>query len=270
MNFGQQGFFQTFLVGYQAPCSPVTEFYNSTSGTDHLFLSSQVGLCEGASLTGCWYDFQTGITAEAVFGTANGGTSGIIVDNMVGSGTLAGASQFYFTTLAIREPAPLPGGRNLRRTERANCNFATTCGGTCDFALSNRGTGNLPECGCPVQEPAGCSQQTSPCSNYYTYMVGDSEDCAGGCNLNCTPTNGADPSTYIGYRTLAGTYSSCFDNSCVETGSCVSACYPANDVTVSSTANCLLGNRFISLYNSLGDLVLNTYCLQIPANLRLS
>ncbi|MGA2137188.1 MAG: choice-of-anchor D domain-containing protein [Bryobacteraceae bacterium] len=268
VNFGQQGFFQTFLVGYQAPCSPVTEFYNSTSGIDHLFVSSQVSTCEGASLTGCWYDFQTGITAEAVFGLANGGTSGIIVDNMVGSGTLAGASQLYFTTLGNSGTCATSGGTGICGVQNAQtATSPTTCGGVCDIPSSNRGSSNLPECGCPVQEPAGCSQQTSPCSNYYTYMVGDSEDCAGGCNLNCTPTNAADPSTYIGYRTLAGTYSSCFDNACVETGSCVSACYPANEVTVSSTANCLLGSRFISLYNSLGDLVLTTYCSQITANL---
>ncbi|MGC2367327.1 MAG: hypothetical protein WA555_20155 [Candidatus Sulfotelmatobacter sp.] len=31
---------------------------------------------------------------------AAGGTSGIIIDNIVGSGTLAGASQVYFSTLS--------------------------------------------------------------------------------------------------------------------------------------------------------------------------
>ena len=31
--------------------------------------------------------------------TATGGTSGIIIDNTVGSGTLAGASEIYYTTL---------------------------------------------------------------------------------------------------------------------------------------------------------------------------
>jgi hypothetical protein len=31
---------------------------------------------------------------------AAGGTSGIIIDNFVGSGTLAGASQVYFSTLS--------------------------------------------------------------------------------------------------------------------------------------------------------------------------
>jgi hypothetical protein len=31
---------------------------------------------------------------------ADGGTSGIIIDNIVGSGTLAGASQVYFSTLS--------------------------------------------------------------------------------------------------------------------------------------------------------------------------
>jgi hypothetical protein len=38
-----------------------------------------------------------GPAATASYASA-GGTSGIILDNVVGSGTLAGASQIYFTT----------------------------------------------------------------------------------------------------------------------------------------------------------------------------
>jgi len=33
---------------------------------------------------------------------ASGGTSGIIIDNNVGSGTMAGASQVYFSTLGTQ------------------------------------------------------------------------------------------------------------------------------------------------------------------------
>jgi len=184
----------------------------------------------------------------------------------VARGTLAGASQLYFTTLGNSGTCATSGGTGICGVQNAQTAASpTTCGG-CDYGSSNRGTENLPECGCPVQAPGGCPQQSPPCSNYYTYMIGGTQDCTGGCNPSCQPTTVGDPSTYIGYRTLAGTYSTCFDNACVETGSCVSACYPAGEVSVSSTANCLLGNRFISLYNSLGDLVVTTYCSQIPAN----
>jgi hypothetical protein len=41
---------------------------------------------------------NVGVTATAAMAAA-GGTSGIILDNTVGSGTLAGASQVYFSTL---------------------------------------------------------------------------------------------------------------------------------------------------------------------------
>ena len=41
---------------------------------------------------------------------AAGGTSGVISDNVVGAGTLAGASQVYFSTLAESDAAPTSGG----------------------------------------------------------------------------------------------------------------------------------------------------------------
>jgi hypothetical protein len=40
---------------------------------------------------------NTGLPATASLAAA-GGTGGIIIDNIVGSGTLAGASQVYFST----------------------------------------------------------------------------------------------------------------------------------------------------------------------------
>jgi hypothetical protein len=89
-----------FQVGYEALCSPVTEFWNASanlgSGYDYFFLSTQEGhFC--VELTGCWYGFSG--ETFATYGLAAGGTGGIIVDNAVGSGNLAGASQVYYTTL---------------------------------------------------------------------------------------------------------------------------------------------------------------------------
>ena len=43
-----------------------------------------------------------GAIATAALAAA-GGTSGIIIDNTVGSGTLAGASQVYFSTLSNQD-----------------------------------------------------------------------------------------------------------------------------------------------------------------------
>jgi hypothetical protein len=40
---------------------------------------------------------------------SSGGTSGIIIDNTVASGTLVGASQIYFTTLG-NQPCATSGG----------------------------------------------------------------------------------------------------------------------------------------------------------------
>jgi hypothetical protein len=91
-------------------CSPITEFYNTSTSTDYLFLSveasSTLGTCGGA---GCIMSFTvttalcptgTGCTATPTATlTESGGTSGITVDNAVGSTTLAGASQVYFSPL---------------------------------------------------------------------------------------------------------------------------------------------------------------------------
>jgi hypothetical protein len=40
---------------------------------------------------------------------ATGGTSGVVIDNTVGSGTLPGASQIYFSTLG-NQPCSTSGG----------------------------------------------------------------------------------------------------------------------------------------------------------------
>jgi hypothetical protein len=259
----------SFIVGYQAPCSPVTEFYNAGSTPeDRVFLSSQVGLTCVES-NGCWYGFDvtsgspadtdpadpTG-SARSTYGVATLGTSGIIVDNMVGSDTLAGASQLYFTTFGTGTCAT-SGGTGICGVQTSQLALSpTTCGG-CDGGVHINGPALA--CGCPVQEPGGCPQQISPCSNYYTYETVN-------INSECLPYNVSDPSTYFGFQTLAGTYSSCYDNACVETGKCISDCYPNGEAYVSATQNCQLGNYSVSLYNSLGEFVLRIYCSEIPAS----
>jgi hypothetical protein len=255
-----------FLIGYQALCSPVTEFYNANAAADLKFLSSQVGLtCGGTS--GCWYGFGLNQDPYAAYGVATGGTSGIIVDNMVGSGNLAGASQLYFTTLGNTGTCATSGGTGICGVQNSqDANNSTTCGGCLG---DQHGFGPALACDCPVQEPAGCPGESvgNPCSYYYSYEAGAGEGCDSGCliGISCFPLSDL-PSTYFGYRTLAGTYSSCYDPSCVKTGTCIDACYPGGEAYVNATQNCPLGSKVISLYNSLGDLVQQSYCSQIPAS----
>jgi outer membrane protein assembly factor BamB len=90
----------SYLVGRGGLCSPVTEFYNSSVSNDYLFLSSEDAY-QGCPGGGCVFGFNVtnGIPDSAEFDTVSGGTGGIIVDNSVGSGTLAGASEIYYITL---------------------------------------------------------------------------------------------------------------------------------------------------------------------------
>jgi hypothetical protein len=68
----------------------VTEFYNTSAATDYIFLSS-AGAYQGCTqATGCLFGFNVTsgtVPDSAEFGAAIGGTSGIIVDNSVGSDT---------------------------------------------------------------------------------------------------------------------------------------------------------------------------------------
>jgi hypothetical protein len=127
-----------------AACSPVTEFFNSSLGEDLLFLSVNNGLPTiGGAATSCYYntsDFfnpyhgcvmsfdvttpsNFNNTSFAPLGTLDltsfndiAPTGGIIIDNAVSTGTLAGTSQIYFVT-QVNEIIPgLPcvtGGPNL-------------------------------------------------------------------------------------------------------------------------------------------------------------
>lgn len=89
-------------TGAATPCSPVTEFYNSTTSTDYLFMSvdadaiaSGTSTCTGACVLN-YIAPASGTTGTPTAGlSATGGTSGIIIDNS-GAG---GGSEIYFTSL---------------------------------------------------------------------------------------------------------------------------------------------------------------------------
>jgi hypothetical protein len=78
-----------------------------TSGASVTFNTAAGGTTTDGTVT--WTNLGALGTAAM---PAAGGTSGIIVDNTVGSGTLAGASQVYFSTLADQTcgTSPTPGG----------------------------------------------------------------------------------------------------------------------------------------------------------------
>ena len=84
-------------------CSPLSEIYNPNQGggTDWLFLGVPANCAFGGSATGCIMSFNitSGTFPATVSATAaeNGGTSGIIVDNV---STSVQASSAYFTTLS--------------------------------------------------------------------------------------------------------------------------------------------------------------------------
>ena len=93
-------------------CSPVTEVNNPGAAKDWIFMSVQSSSNTAAPIScpapsgGCVVSFDvtsgaaiTAATATAAKAAAAGGTSGIVADNTVGAGTLAGASQVYFSTL---------------------------------------------------------------------------------------------------------------------------------------------------------------------------
>jgi hypothetical protein len=90
-------------------CSPITEFNNSVTNNDRIFLSVEDSAITGdaqircPAATGCIMSFDVDSILNSAVPTAAtasvaGGTSGIVVDN---NGPVAnGESQIYFTPLA--------------------------------------------------------------------------------------------------------------------------------------------------------------------------
>ncbi len=127
--------------------SPVTEFCNNgasactanttqtTAGTDYIFFSVNRGAvsgCTNATGNGCILSYNvTNPSAIALSGTGlnvttpgtNGcwATGGIVVDNSVPTGTLAGASQTYFIGLGSNAA----GGPTLGTKTSTNCTAGT-------------------------------------------------------------------------------------------------------------------------------------------------
>jgi hypothetical protein len=81
-----------------AQCSPMTEIYNGT--TDYMFfgegLSGSLGDLYGFTISGATATAISG-SPLTTYGKATGGTSGIVIDNIVSSDTQA--ASIYFTTL---------------------------------------------------------------------------------------------------------------------------------------------------------------------------
>jgi hypothetical protein len=88
-------------------CSPITEFNNTNTNNDRIFLSVAGGAITGGTINcpaaaGCIMSFDvdsplSASTPTSATTSATGGTSGIVIDNASGT---AGASQIYFTPLA--------------------------------------------------------------------------------------------------------------------------------------------------------------------------
>jgi hypothetical protein len=90
-------------------CGPVTEFYNSTTAKDYIFLSTKNSAVTGAPINcpaaaGCLMSFDVTSGAAISAATATnattavaGGASGVVIDN---SSSAGGASQVYYSPLA--------------------------------------------------------------------------------------------------------------------------------------------------------------------------
>lgn len=129
-------------------CSPVTEFYNTNTSTDWIFLSvanlnwpcnGQTGCVMSLDLTttswppsGTEGNGDTGITAFSDVST--GGTSGIIIDNnaLTTVGNFPQASSIYFSWLAPAGPSLIGGAGSAFQ-----CNSATS--GGCFQKLTQNG-----------------------------------------------------------------------------------------------------------------------------------
>ena len=104
----------TALTTATTTCGPVTEVENSNAGpaTDWIFTSVTASAKTATPIScpasaGCIVSFNVTsgspintTTATVGHTSVAGGASGVVVDNNVPTGTLAGASQVYFTPLA--------------------------------------------------------------------------------------------------------------------------------------------------------------------------
>ena len=100
------------LATASTDCSPVAEFFNTTSGVDWLFLSVEASAVTGSPINctggaGCIMNFNvttgaTLTTSKATSATSKeaSGTSGLVVDNALTTTGSTGYSNVYFSPLA--------------------------------------------------------------------------------------------------------------------------------------------------------------------------
>jgi hypothetical protein len=119
-------------------CGPVVEIFNPNAGvgTDWIFTSVTANKitaapisCPVAGGAGCImsFDVTSGAAISAITPTVGhtavtGGTSGFSFDNTVGAGTLAGASQVYFTPL-LNQVCTTSGGTGGCAIQAAQSNL---------------------------------------------------------------------------------------------------------------------------------------------------
>jgi hypothetical protein len=113
------------LTNGNATCSPVTEFYNSP--TDYAYVSVTANGSNTDCTGACLYNFSLPTTGNGTAGAATAGlavadgASGVIIDNNVASGTLAGASQIYFSSLGS-ETCSTSGGTGACAVQASQSN----------------------------------------------------------------------------------------------------------------------------------------------------
>jgi len=119
--------------GEEQPCSPLTEFYNTNTSTDRLFLSVP-GLSSGNILG---YNITTetsgGALTPAATGTAVDGTSGIVVD---GSDPTSNASSLYFTS---QDSGTCTTGGASGTSSELNNGIGTVSPAICAYKLTQSG-----------------------------------------------------------------------------------------------------------------------------------
>jgi hypothetical protein len=183
-------------------CSPVSEFYNTTSSADFIFFSVQAdgnasyGAPRACAGEGCVYGAAvTGGTVQIAGAIpASGGSSGIVVDNDSNS---AGGANIYYSWLG-KSSATYP------------CN-GDTSGTGCTVQVSQLGLGSA---GVVVQQNSGDSGNKTVSTSYLDYnttagnlvLIFSHWDSPGAAVITATASdNGGDTYTALGPAINIGT-----------------------------------------------------------------
>ena len=136
-------------------CSPVTEFYNSTTSQDSEFFSVHGNATAGTACAGDGCLFAATLTPNGSAETvtisgailASGGTSGVVVDN---NSSASGAANVYYTWLGNSSPT-------------YSCN-GNTSGDACAVQVAQAGLGSS---GAVVQSDSGDSGAATTQTSYF-------------------------------------------------------------------------------------------------------